>query len=554
MSLRPVSSCRTTRLTLALALLLGFAASACRRTKPKHAAHVVPSAGALLSAQPLGTRADVVAEADGLALAGSQRGGASGARFTLSAARLRERLWRRERREADALEAIELFRSAARTSWSGACDADLERALLEGELHDDPGQVYRAVYLLRARRGPSPCRRRAGRVLTTLEAYKPSRAELWKLSQQARTVDGGAPDGGTALNGPVVMPTLAGAELHRPVHITRVERYGAKDSARIVVYVTHPVTFAVGALAQSGGRGPRLYIDINHSSYSGRRDFNVGGLVQRVRLGRHGGGLRIVLDLSARAYRRVFYLPQPFRLIVDVSREPPHERFGSGPRRVRRVVLDPGHGGRDPGATGPDGLREKDVTLDIAHRAAPLISRELGIATLLTRDADVYVPLDERIARANAFGADLFISIHCNASDNDKSHGVMSFVLDESHDALASYIAARENSASPAAAAELANVMSHVVDATTLARSRHFARLLQRAAMASLAPSYPGVPDRGVRSAGFYVLAGARMPAVLFETSFISNRSGEVHLDTADYRQKLADAIVNAIRAYREGK
>ena len=127
----------------------------------------------------------------------------------------------------------------------------------------------------------------------------------------------------------------------------------------------------------------------------------------------------------------MFYVPEPFRLVIDVA-----ERDASlrATRNVRRVVLDPGHGGYDPGAIGPTGLREKDVALDIAHRAAPLVARELGISTLLTRDADVFVPLEERTARANAFGADLFISIHCNATEHSGSSGVMTFVLDGSHD------------------------------------------------------------------------------------------------------------------------
>jgi N-acetylmuramoyl-L-alanine amidase len=129
----------------------------------------------------------------------------------------------------------------------------------------------------------------------------------------------------------------------------------------------------------------------------------------------------------------------------------------------------------------------------------------------------------------------------------------MTFVLDTSRDDLAARVAARENAASPAAAAELANVMSRVLDASSIAHSAHFGTLLQRAAVASIAPFYPGVQDLGVRSAGFYVLAGARMPAVLFEASFISHGMEETRLDTGHYRQKIADAIVNAIRAYRDG-
>jgi N-acetylmuramoyl-L-alanine amidase len=226
----------------------------------------------------------------------------------------------------------------------------------------------------------------------------------------------------------------------------------------------------------------------------------------------------------------------------------------TGRRQVRRIALDPGHGGHDPGAVGAGGLREKDVTLDVAHRAAPLIARELSVATLLTRDSDDFIPLDERAARANAFQADLFISIHCNASEDFSSRGVMTFVLDESRDQLAVRVAARENAASPAAAAELASVMSRALDAGTAGRSLRFAELLQRATVASLAPSYADEPDHGVKRAGFYVLAGAHMPAVLYEGSFISNPVGETRLNTGDYRQKLADAIVNAVRAYRDGR
>jgi N-acetylmuramoyl-L-alanine amidase len=127
-------------------------------------------------------------------------------------------------------------------------------------------------------------------------------------------------------------------------------------------------------------------------------------------------------------------------------------------------------------------------------------------------------------------------------------------VLDESRDQLAVRVAARENAASAAAAAELASVMSRAMDAGTASRSLRFAELLQRSAVASLAPTYPDEPDQGVKRAGFYVLAGAQMPAALFEGSFISNATGESRLNTGDYRQKLADAIVNAVRAYREGR
>jgi N-acetylmuramoyl-L-alanine amidase len=143
--------------------------------------------------------------------------------------------------------------------------------------------------------------------------------------------------------------------------------------------------------------------------------------------------------------------------------------------------------------------------------------------------------------------------LHCNASENASSHGVMTFVLDESRDLIADRVAARENSASAAASQQFASLLTQVMDAESVARSTHFAELLQRASMASLQPGFAPVTDGGVRRAGFFVLAGAQMPAVLYEASFISNGVEEQRLDTAGYRQKLADAIVNAVRAYRDG-
>jgi N-acetylmuramoyl-L-alanine amidase len=511
----------------------------------------------------LPTRAEVVAEADGLAVEGARRSGSEGAKLTRRAAELRERIWRLERREGDALEAIELYRAAGRLQADTSCDSLVRRTLLESELRGDPSAAYRSIYLARSG-APRDCRTRVDAALAALGAFKPLPSVLAELDREVSAQRGGSAAPATKPvasikqdpAGPIVVPTLASTPPRGPVRITNVERYGARDAARIVVFVTHPATFDVGFLpAQAPERGPRLFVDIEKAAYQGPLAFDVGGIVEKVRLGRQKTGTRVVLDLKSDAYRKIFYLPEPFRLVIDVSNKPPEaaEAAPRGPRSIRRVVIDPGHGGHDPGAIGPSGLREKDVTLDIAHRAAPPIARELGIVTLLTRDGDDFVALDERTARANAFQADLFVSIHCNATEDGAGRGVMTFVLDESRDQLAARIAARENAASAAAGAELANVMSRVLDGGSLSRSLRFAELLQRSAMGSIKASYPGVVDHGVKRAGFYVLAGARMPAVLFETSFISNSEGETQLNTGDYRQKMADAIVNAVRAYRDG-
>jgi N-acetylmuramoyl-L-alanine amidase len=553
------SDTRSVQRTLYASTLLSLLLFGCSRATQ---APTPASSAKTESGVALPQRAEVVAEADALAVQGTQRGGAAGLELLRRAATLRERLFRLERKETDALEAIELYDAVTRASDD--CAAGLRRTLLEAELRSTPAKAYRDVYVVRARSTDTRCRESAERALLGLAAFRPLPSVLDELEHEARktahaatlpSTSAAVPTPPALTSGAVVVPSIQSAP-SGPVRITSVERYGAKDAARVVVHVTHPSRFEVGELPASSSAPPRLIVDLENVTYAGARTLPMEGLVERVRVGAQKTGTRVVLDLSRAAYRRVFYLPEPFRLVIDVSKEPPFSArvAAGGKRSVRRVVLDPGHGGNDPGALGPSGLREKDVTLDIAHRAAPLLARELGISTLLTRDSDVYVPLDERTARANAFAADLLISIHCNATEDGVGQGVMTFVLDDSRDALAARVAARENSASAAAAAELANAMSRVIDRGTLSHSEELAFLLQRAAMASLSTRYADVPDLGVRRAGFYVLAGAAMPAVLFESSFISSPLGEERLNSADYREKLADAIVNGVRAYREGR
>jgi len=494
---------------------------------------------------PLPSRAVAVASADALAVQGSRAGASDGARALEQAAIIRARLFRREHREADALEAIELRRQQARLAGPGDCGAELEGALLEGEQLGDAEATYRSLYAL-SRRAGAGCSTRLEPVLAMLAAFRPSDSVLAALEPRVAAEPSSSPSPAASAAAPSGAVTAA--------TLTHIERYSAKDAARVVVFVSSPVRFEVGTVEASAGAGPRLFVDLRGAHYAGKSSLSADGLLSRVRASSGPLGTRVVLDLSGAAEHRVFYVPEPFRLVIDVAKPGQASRSS---RDVRRIVLDPGHGGHDPGAIGPTGLREKDVALDIAHRAAPLIARELGISTLLTRDTDVFVPLEERTARANGFGADLFISIHCNATERSGGSGVMTFVLDDSKDQLAARIAALENSASTEATSELVRAMSATrqsSDRASDARANEFAGLLQRSAMASLSPSYPDVPDGGVKRAGFYVLAGARMPAVLFETSFISSARDETRFNTGDFRQKLADAIVNAVRAYKEGR
>ncbi|MGK3983391.1 N-acetylmuramoyl-L-alanine amidase [Sorangium sp. So ce136] len=565
-------------------------------------------------------RAETVALADAVAIASSRAGApAQAAALAELAGDLRVRLFRLDRAVTDAREAMELYAAAATTFRATAepahveraCQAERRRALLAGELAHDAAAAYRELYLVSRRYAAlappapsggaapsrSPCLGAIAVALAQAAAYRPSGEALRALEQEGHRVEGvalalapgpapaaSAAPVSSASAAPVQVTTAdAGGDLvvapravvpSGPVKITGIERHGSDKGARVVVELSAPTTFDVGTLAadENAGKDARVFVDIAGATSRGiAREIEVGGVLRRVRVGVQPKGTRVVLDLEANLYRRVFYLPEPFRIVIDVSTRPPVRDDKSKPggaREVRRVVIDPGHGGNDTGAVGPTGLREKDVTLDVAHRVAPLLARELKIETLLTRDSDVYVPLELRTARANAFHADLFVSIHCNASDNGRARGVQTFSLAASHDAetTSAQLAARENAARAArggqgavpgdadARLEVEAILSNLNVGDMAARSRHFAELLQRSSLASLAPRYSDTKDQGVKGAGFFVLAGADMPAALFETAFISNPEDESRLATADFRQKMADAIVNAIRAYREGK
>jgi N-acetylmuramoyl-L-alanine amidase len=544
-------------------------------------------------------RAETVALADAIAIAGHREGRSpEGVRLGLLAADLRARLWRLDQTAGDAREAVELYTAAALAAPDPevGCEAERRAAILSGELARDAATAYRELYLASRRQegrapsaGTSRCASSIDMALAAAVAYRPKGDAMRALERDgdlaADAVRRGLAGPGTALRPPplaagasgsagpepvppgpagatgdVVVSPKEDAVGKDPVKVVAVEPLSGEDAARVVVRLSGPATFEVGVLGADGtGKNPRVFVDIARAGSRGvAHEIESTGLVRRVRLGAHAGGTRVVLDLAAAASRRVFYLPDPFRIVIDVgtrARAPEPTLAPGAPREVRRIAIDPGHGGNDAGAVGPTGLKEKDVTLDIAHRVAPVLAHELGVETLLTRDNDTYVPLDLRAARANTFHADLFVSIHCNASENGAARGVQTFILDEArdHDGIAARVAAREN-AQRGDAASIEAVLAILNPAEMSARSRHVADLLQRSALGSLQPRYPDTRDQGVKTAGFFVLVGADMPAVLFETAFISNAEEEGRLATADYRQKLADAILNAVRAYKAGK
>jgi N-acetylmuramoyl-L-alanine amidase len=215
------------------------------------------------------------------------------------------------------------------------------------------------------------------------------------------------------------------------------------------------------------------------------------------------------------------------------------------------VVVDAGHGGHDTGAIGPSGVREKDVTLAMARRLARKLE-VAGFEVVLTRSDDRFLGLVERTAVANAAHGDLFISLHANAHPRRDRRGAETYVLNVTDDRYAARLAARENGLlSEASADRQALRIRSDLDATTSAgESRRLARLVQREICSGVRRRVGDVRDLGVKNALFYVLLGARMPAVLVETAFISNRVEERRLASRSFQEELASDVARAVVAF----
>jgi N-acetylmuramoyl-L-alanine amidase len=217
---------------------------------------------------------------------------------------------------------------------------------------------------------------------------------------------------------------------------------------------------------------------------------------------------------------------------------------------VSRIVIDPGHGGHDPGATGK-GATEADLVLDVALRLQKLLEKVRGVDVILTRRTDEFVPLQERTAIANREGADLFLSIHANASANDQARGIETYFLNFANNLSAGAVAARENAASGQSMGALPDFVKAIALNNKLDESRELATLVQQAMVERLRAMDDGVKDLGVKQAPFLVLIGASMPSVLTEISFLTNADDAKLLKSGAYRQRVAEALFSAIRLYQ---
>jgi len=218
---------------------------------------------------------------------------------------------------------------------------------------------------------------------------------------------------------------------------------------------------------------------------------------------------------------------------------------------ISRVVIDAGHGGHDPGAQS-SGINEAELTLDVALRLSKLLQKQPGVEVVMTRDTDVFVPLEERTAIANREGADLFLSIHANASRSPRAHGVETYFLNFAMDPEAEAVAARENSASGRAMHSLPDIVKAIALNNKIDESRDFAEMVQHAMVGRLATRNKQLKDLGVKQAPFVVLIGAAMPSVLAEISFVTHKQEGQLLKTSAYRQQIAEALLDAVVKYQQ--
>lgn len=383
----------------------------------------------------------------------------------------------------------------------------------------------------------------------------------------------------------------AGQEMQTPVSgaalVTELRYWSNPDYTRIAVTLDRDVPYEYHQLKQgaSGKLPPRLYLDLKGARLAkGIKDVPIGdGLLRMARVGQYRSDIvRIVLDIDTMKEFKIFPLSDPARIIIDVKGERrtefsridqsieaappaaaeikvqvPEEKKGAAtkfkPGKIRRIVVDPGHGGHDPGAMNPDGTREKDVVLGIGLKLAKKIREELGIDVVMTRSTDVFIPLEERTAIANKVNADLFVSIHANASLNRSTTGIETYYLNLAKTAKAAQVAARENNTSLEKVSLLQATLFDLMANYKLNDSARLADDVQKAVCKMVAKQYIGVKNLGVKQGPFYVLVGATMPSILVETAFISNENEAGRLKDPEYQETTAAGIIEGIKGYIAG-
>lgn len=370
--------------------------------------------------------------------------------------------------------------------------------------------------------------------------------------------------------------------------ITAIRSFTGSDYARIVIDLSAPVTYEKTLMSSSS-----LTIQVHEAKLlpmllEKNLVIDTEGLLKNIDFEQSNKGVRFNLKFDKIRDYAIFTINNPDRLMIDLrgkNSENLDTKSNKLPNslpinnslteldnliqkqnetrlslmralglKVKRIVIDAGHGGHDIGAKGPNGLQEKDLVLDVAIRLRDIIKQQLPeIDVVMTRDKDNFVTLEERTAIANAQGADLFLSIHANSGQAMDASGVETYYLSINANKEELEVAARENASTARNARDLQSLLQKIALEDKVLESQGFAKLVQGNLVNGLGKinQAAGV-DRGVKKAPFIVLIGANMPSVLSEISFVSNPEQAKLLQTKEFRQNIAQSLFNGIYSYVE--
>ena len=379
-------------------------------------------------------------------------------------------------------------------------------------------------------------------------------------------------------------PLLQGSDKNL-AQVTKIRKWSTPDFTRVVIELDYERPFKSHMLKAdpSLDAPPRLYVDIEGTTVDPNLTLPTldKGLLRSIKFARNTPDkVRVVLYISSFKNFNVFPLYDPFRIVMDINGtapqkdyvakapypplEPPIFTHPAGKRpetpstliqvlglKIKTVVIDPGHGGTDPGAIGPSGVKEKDVNLKIALALKKKLEAGNRIErVILTRSTDKFIRLEERTAIAQKNQADLFISIHCNSSKNRKAYGIETYLLSFTEDPESLAVAARENATNARGVSELRDIIKKYVLSSKIDESKSLATQVQNSLIRTLSNNYSKIKNKGVKKAPFVVLIGADVPSILVEISFISNSREEKRLTSSRYIDRVATAISDGVIKY----
>lgn len=476
------------------------------------------------------------------------------------AGRLYRGLYRYSRTPSDLDEAVALFKRLTEEFETHRLADDAQ--YLIGEIHydekKDPTQAYVEFLKVDIKFPEGDMRPRARKRLDELAVILSKRGAEEKRKEEGKSSSGLTP-------------------------VKEIRHWSTPNYTRVVIDLDGEVKYTHHLLRADPDihKPRRLYLDLKNALVSSEIDSAIpikDGLLHRARAGQYTKDtVRVVLDIESLGGYKVFHLFDPFRIVVDVKRR--DDQGGeeatqtASSRQVRRgirkgkpdhtvslarqlglsvktIVIDPGHGGKDPGCILRNGTKEKDIVLEMARNLASRIRKEVGCEVILTRTTDVFIPLERRTAIANMHKADLFISLHINAHRDRRISGLETYFLNMATDERAVMVAARENATSEKNISDLQTILNDLMLNTKIHESSRLAHEIQSGMLSSVKVGYRRVRDLGVKQAPFYVLIGAEMPAVLIEAGFLTNRTEYRRLLTNKYRGVVSDGICDGVKSY----